>query len=1151
MSHFIHLDVHSEYSISDSVIRLNALIGKNKAEKNPAVAISDRSNIFAAIKLYRKAMKEGIQPIIGTHIRVGHSQLGEGELLLYAQNQTGYRHICELLTMAYEVCPGEEYPLIHWDDLAAKSEGLLLVSQAGKGVIRQALLEKQEMAWGWCDLLNHAFANKWYIAIQRIGQPDEEKALQAVVELASQQSIPVLATNAVRFLEKTDFAAHEARVAIQQGFTLADPHRPHNYTEEQYHKTAEEMQALFADIPEAISNTVTFAQRCHLTFTFNVAIFPEFHIKEDIPLEDYFKNMSRQGLDARLEKTHPDATLSIKQPYYDRLQTELATIIGMGFVDYFLVVADFIQWSKNNGVPVGPGRGSGAGSVVAYALGITDLDPLEFDLLFERFLNPERVSLPDFDVDFCMSNRDRVIDYVCEHYGHDSVSQIITFGTMAAKAVVRDVGRILGQPYFLVDKLAKLIPFEIGITLEKALEEEEQLRHRYEREEEVKAIIDLALQLEGLVRNVGKHAGGVVIAPQALSQYLPLYFEQKGHPVSQFDKDDLELVGLVKFDFLGLRNLTIIQSAVDQINARKTSEEDMVDIQSIALDDEKTFRLLKRCETSAVFQLESSGMKDLIKRLQPDCFEDIIALVALFRPGPLQSGMVDSFIDRKHGKEVIEYMHDSLEEVLKPTYGVILYQEQVMEIGRRLSGYSLGGADLLRRAMGKKKPEEMAKQRSIFVEGAENNNVAASKAEHIFDLIEKFAGYGFNKSHSAAYALIAYQTAWLKAHYPAEFMAAVLSSDMDNTDKVVFFLDECKSMGIKVIAADVNTCQYAFTVNPKGHIVYGLGAIKGVGQAAIESLVDERNKQGDFKNLFGFCQRVDLHKFNKRTMEPLIFSGAFDSFGLNRPSLLATLPHAVKSAEQHNRNKKSGQTDMFSTATGSAADNKQHIIHLPAWPKRTLLEKEKLVLGFYLSGHPFSAYRQELKKMLSMTIAGMSKTERKKVCLAGSVDAMRFITTKKGHKMAVLSLADETGKCDVTLFSDVLTENRDWLANDKIVLIKGERKWDEFRGAYKITAQSIQDLFVFRQQYLKGIKLYISEEINSADMVKNLQAVLKPYIGGTTMLSLSVKNNEKDIVYRAGKNWKLRCEDELLDQLELTPYITAVDFDYDLGIAST
>lgn len=866
MSSFVHLHLHTDYSLIDGLVRVKPLVSAVAAAGMPAVAITDQHNLFAAVKMYSAALQAGVKPILGADLRLRDPEDSKNSLrfVLLCMNMTGYHNLSRLISRAYTEGQYLGVPMLERDWLNGHTDGLICLT-GREGLLGRAILNGRhqdalDQAAEWSAL----FADRFYLELTRTGRDDEERFNQGALAIAAEADLPVVASNDVRFLTPDQFEAHEAKVCIHDGRLLDDPRRPRLYSEQQYLRNPDEMAKLFADIPEAIENSVEIAKRCNLQLTLGEHYLPDFPVPEGLTIEQFFSQESFKGLEKRLQVLFPDepAREAARSEYEQRLQIELDVINQMGFPGYFLIVADFIRWAKNNDVPVGPGRGSGAGSLVAYALEITDLDPLAYDLLFERFLNPERVSLPDFDVDFCMDGRDRVIDYVSQHYGRDHVSQIITFGTMAAKAVLRDVGRVLGHPYGFVDQLAKLVPFELKMTLTKALEQEPQLKERYQKEEEVRSLIDLALQLEGLTRNVGKHAGGVVIAPKKLTDYTPLYCEQNGAGlVSQYDKDDVESVGLVKFDFLGLKTLTVIDWAVNNLKTLLSPEDfAKIDIANLPLDDKASYDLLKRCETTAVFQLESRGMKELIKRLQPDNFEEIIALVALFRPGPLQSGMVDDFVNRKHGRAKVDYPHPDLEPVLKPTYGVIVYQEQVMQIAQVLAGYSLGGADMLRRAMGKKKPEEMAKQRQIFLEGAQKRGIDENKAGPIFDLMEKFAEYGFNKSHSAAYALVAYQTAWLKAHYPAAFMAAVLSADMDNTDKIVSLIDECRDMKLNVLPPDVNHSKIKFTVEDANTIRYGMGAIKGVGEAALAGIVAERENGQPFTSLFDFCRRVELKK---------------------------------------------------------------------------------------------------------------------------------------------------------------------------------------------------------------------------------------------------------------------------------------------------
>src|SRR3990167_8519453 len=854
---FVHLRLHTEYSLRDGLIRLPDLMERAHQDAMPAIAFTDFCNLYATVKFYKAALDMGIKPIIGIDVLMASEKANTEptRLTLLCQNLTGYKNLLQLVSKSFLEGQSTGRPTIQRAWLTSFSAGLIALSGGHEGDLGQALIDHDKAsALATLAFWQQRFPNRFYIEVSRTGKPAETSYLPEALAFAEKHRLPVVATNDVRFLSPDDYEAHEARVCIQEGAILSDPQRTRSYTEQQYFRSQAEMQRLFADIPAALANTIEIAKRCNVAFELGKPELPHFPVPDGFTIENYFSAMVKKGLEERLATTPKEnvANSIAKDAYEKRLERELDVINKMGFAGYFLIVADFTKWAKENGIPVGPGRGSGPGSLVAYSLKITDLDPLALDLLFERFLNPERVSMPDFDIDFCMEGRDRVIEYVMDTHGHDSVSQIITYGTMAAKAVVRDVGRVLGLGYGFVDKIAKLIPFELGMTLEKAMEQEPLLRERYQQEDEVRTLIDLARKLEGTTRNVGKHAGGIVIAPGKLTDFVPLYCEPNdaAHVITQFDKDDVEAVGLVKFDFLGLKTLTIIEYALRVINKQREQEhQPPIDINLIPLHDPLTFKLLKECQSTAIFQLESHGMRDLIKRLQPDCFEDLIALVALFRPGPLQAGAADDFINRKHGRAKIVYQHPLLTPILRPTYGAIVYQEQVMQIAQVLAGYTLGSADLLRKAMGKKQPDEMAKQREIFCRGAMKYKVNAEVASHIFDLMEKFAGYGFNKSHSASYALIAYQTAWLKAHYPAAFMAAVLSADMDRTEKIIILLDECQSLKLHVSPPDINKSEYKFKVIDEKHIMYGLGAIKGVGLAAIENMMSVRERDGNFKNL--------------------------------------------------------------------------------------------------------------------------------------------------------------------------------------------------------------------------------------------------------------------------------------------------------------
>jgi len=1108
---FIHLRVHSEFSLVDGIVKIKPLISQLRKLAMPAVALTEQNNLFSLVKFYRAAQRAGIKPIIGADIYLYNEDDSAApyRMTLLAQNHSGYLNLSALVSRAYQEGQYQGVPMIKGEWLKALSDGLIVLSGAMDGDIGQALIAgntelAEHLAQSWKEI----FPNRFYLEIQRIGKSDEENYITHVLNLGAKFSLPVVATNNVRFLSAEEFNSHEIRVCINQGRVLEDNRRPKEYTSQQYLRSTEEMLELFSDIPEALANTVEIAKRCNLEMTLGKSFLPDFPVPTGMTLSEHFVALSNQGLSQRLNKIFPEAISSDErvQIYQKRLDDELSVIIEMGFPGYFLIVADFIQWAKDNGIPVGPGRGSGAGSLVAYVLNITDLDPIKFDLLFERFLNPERVSMPDFDVDFCMDRRDEVIAYVAQRYGRDHVSQIITYGTMAAKAVVRDVGRVLGHGYGFVDHLAKLIPFELGMTLTKALEDSEPLRKLYETDEEVKSLIDYGLSLEGTARNAGKHAGGVVISPTPLTNFTPLYCEQGGdNLVTQFDKDDVESVGLVKFDFLGLRTLTIIDWAVQAINERHQQNDlPALDITELPFDDLETFELLKSGQTTAVFQLESRGMKELIKKLRPDCFDDIIALVALFRPGPLESGMVDDYINVKHGAKA-EYAHELLEPILSATNGVILYQEQVMQIARELAGYTLGGADLLRRAMGKKKVEEMAEQRAIFTQGAVRNQIEETVASYIFDLMEKFAGYGFNKSHSAAYALVAYQTAWLKTHYPALFMASVLSSDMDNTDKVVLLVEECRAMNLELLQPNINRSQYRFSNDSEGRIIYGFGAIKGVGQSAIEAVLQERELNGPFKGLFDLCQRVDLRRVNKRVLEALAKGGAFDTFGSNRAAYLLNLEKALKSAEQFQKMRRAGQNDLFGLVSDvSSSEGSGSQKEIEPWSEEEQLSAEKQVLGFYLTGHPYDQYREELANITHGSIAelqGKIKQAYGKTAarVAGLVTSLRTRQTRKGKMMAFAVLDDCSGRIELAAFSTVYEQCQASLVVGQLIVVEGGLAIDDYSGMLRLTIESLYSIDEARAEFSRRLVLQWKNELSDnmiSEKIEYLETVIQPVRGG-------------------------------------------------------
>ncbi|MCZ8527883.1 DNA polymerase III subunit alpha [Alteromonas sp. PRIM-21] len=1139
-SPFIHLRVHSDFSMMDGLNKVKPILGKVAALGMPAVAITDQMNMCGLVKFYSEAHNLGIKPIIGTDFWVTNEAFGDEpfRLTLIAMNNEGYKNITILISKAYLRGHLAHRAVIDQAWLAEHSEGVIVLSGAQHGDIGVGLMKNNaKLLEDALEFYQTHFPDRFYLELIRTGRQGEEDYLHHAVELAEQRGLPVVATNEVCFIDQEGFDAHEIRVCIHDGYTLDDNRRPKRYSDQQYLRTAEEMVELFSDIPEAIENTVEIAKRCNVTVRLNEYFLPQFPTG-GMTTEDFLVKVSEEGLEERLEFLFPDEEVrKAKRPEYDdRLRIELEVINQMGFPGYFLIVMEFIQWSKDNGIPVGPGRGSGAGSLVAYALKITDLDPLEFDLLFERFLNPERVSMPDFDVDFCMDRRDEVIDHVAELYGRQAVSQIITFGTMAAKAVVRDVGRVLGHPYGFVDRISKLIPPDPGMTLEKAFKAEPQLPEVYESDEEVKDLIDMARILEGVTRNAGKHAGGVVIAPTTITDFSPLYCDDEGNnPVTQFDKNDVETAGLVKFDFLGLRTLTIIQWAIDMIKEGKNVD---VDISAIPLEDPKSFRTLQNAETTAVFQLESRGMKELIKRLKPDCFEDIIALVALFRPGPLQSGMVDNFIDRKHGREEIsypdaEYQHECLKEILEPTYGIILYQEQVMQIAQEMAGYSLGGADLLRRAMGKKKPEEMAKQRGTFAEGAKGNNIDPDLAMKIFDLVEKFAGYGFNKSHSAAYALVSYQTLWLKVHYPAEFMAAVMSADMDNTDKIVTLVDECERMGIEILPPDLNAGKYKFTVDSEGRIVYGIGAIKGVGEGPIEAIIEARETQGAFKDLFDFCAKIDIKRVNKRVLEKLVLAGAMDNLGPHRASLMASLPEALAAAGQHAKAESFGQSDMFGLLTTEPEDVKQAFADVPEWPEKVWLEGEKDTLGLYLTGHPINQYAEELRYYTDGRLVDLKPTNKDQMASAvGLVLGVRVMTNKRGRRWAIVTLDDKSARIDVRFFPDMYEQFESVLETDRILLIKGQVSFDDFSGGNTITARDVMDIVQAREKNARALALNIDTQLLEPKKMSQMQSILQAFNGGSCPVQLVVTHPDAEATLACGARWYVTPEDQLLHDLK-------------------
>ena len=1135
---FVHLRLHSEYSISDGMVRVDEAVAAAQRDAMPALALTDLNNFFGLIKFYQAARSAGIKPIVGCDVFISNDADRDRphRLLLLCQSREGYLLLCRLLSRAYLENQHRGRAELRREWFHEGTDGLIALSGAHLGDAGSALLsgnakQAEQFAQEWAGLFN----NRYYIEVQRAGFADEEHYLHAATQLAAKLGLPVVATHPVQFLAADDFKAHEVRVCISEGYVLNDKRRARQFTAQQYFKTQAEIAELFADLPEALQNSVEIARRCNLSLVLGKPCLPDFPTPDGQGLDDYLREQAALGLPQRMAMLYPDAAeRAAKLPEYrERLAFETETIIKMGFPGYFLIVADFIRWAKDNGVPVGPGRGSGAGSLVAYSLGITDLDPLRYGLLFERFLNPERVSMPDFDVDFCQDGRERVIDYVKNKYGAQCVSQIATFGTMASKAVIRDVGRVMDFPYGLCDSLSKAIPVEgvKPVSLKKAREMEPEINAIAEREEGVPELLELAGRLEDLTRNVGMHAGGVLIAPGQLTDFCPLYCaDSSTSVVSQFDKDDVEAIGLVKFDFLGLRTLTILDWAMRHI-ARLAGGVAPFGLETMQLDDAATYDLLKKGNTTAVFQLESRGMKDMLKQAKPDRFEDIIALVALYRPGPMD--LIPDFVRRKHG-EKFEYPHPAVEPVLRETYGIMVYQEQVMQMAQVVGGYSLGGADLLRRAMGKKKAEEMAQQREIFVNGALNNNTSKELAGNLFDLMEKFAGYGFNKSHAAAYALVAYQTAYLKAHHPAAFMAATLSADMDNTDKVrIFYLDTLQQ-GLRVMPPDVNSSGYVFSPVDEKTIAYGLGAIKGTGEAAIANIAKAR-ESGAFKDLFDFCRRVDKRVVNRRTIEALIRAGAFDSINDHRACMMATLDAALASADQQAR--AANQNSLFGNDEADVALTIKYT-DVPRWRLREQLAHEKASLGIYLGGHPYQEYETELANFIKVRLGdltpqfvgtsngnGHTSSSRRStpVVLAGIVAGLRIQQTRRG-RMAIITLDDGSAQVEMTVFNDVFEANRLWLREDELLVVRGKAGLDEYSGNVRVGAEELFDFASARSNFAQQLSLCCNGKVGIAQLKK----LFMPYHDGKCPVIIHYRNHDAICQMRLGEAWQVTLHDDLL-----------------------
>ena len=1069
---FSHLRISSEFSISQGLLTINQIVDCAQKNNIPSVALTDKSNMFAMVKFFNKCEAAGIKPISGSSIRViFDGDDSSHDLLCLAKNNDGHRNLMQAISSAHNNY-NYQSPIINFDDLKNFKDDIVVIS-GGKDSHIYELSKQNKLVEieNRIDDFLMVFKDDFFIEVQKTNRPDELDYFSNILPLSSKKGIPLIATNDVLFAKKDDYEIHETKVCINTGKTLNDPNREKPFSDEQYFKSSDEMQKLFNGFDELIDNTNEVAKKCNVSLHTKGYFLPEYPVPKEHDFDSFLVDLSTKRLSRLIDKFEK----SKQKKYLQRLEYELNQIKKMGFSSYFLIVFDFIQWSKDNDVPVGPGRGSGAGSLVAYSLGITTLDPIDHGLLFERFLNPERISMPDFDIDFCMEKRDSVIDYVSKKYGADAVSQIATFGTMAARAVVRDVARAMGKPYALGDRISKMIPFAPGMTLDRAKEEQPVFAQAAKNDPEVREVVDLAYKLEGIARNVGKHAGGVVIAPGSLSDFCPIYNDRQSSSVmTQYDKDDVEKIGLVKFDFLGLRTLTVIDKALKSININL---KDKLDLDNIPMDDQKVFDLLSSGKTMAVFQLESTGMRDLIKKLKPTKFEEITALLALYRPGPLNSGMHTTFVDRKHGKSPVTYPHDLLEPVLSETYGVIVYQEQVMESARVLAGYSMGEADILRRVMGKKKIEEMEEQREIFVKGCKKNSISEKKANKIFELIEQFAEYGFNKSHSAAYAVISYQTAYLKTYYPEHFMAAVLSTELGNTDKIHALIQECKRMGIKVLKPNILTSNKMFLVNNNSDIEYGLGAVKGVADAFIQHVCQVR-KTNKFNDLWDFSKKVDIKLGGKKSLEALSQSGAFDSIAPSRSIAVSCIEDMLKDGSNNSSKQAAMSGDLFSSLNESFDPYEKYKNTLDIGLSE-LLSLEKKSLGYYLSGHPVNAIEKKINKLRSKTISKLDHDTKKAsiVCLINSV---RQIKDKKGKPLTFINFDDGTGVMDGVVPSEVLENCHSILKEGQIVIVKGIVEIDDYRSKELGNA-----MFRMRVKEVHSLDSELSKKIN--DVVVNLE----------------------------------------------------------------
>ena len=1130
---FVHLGIYTEFSITESIVRIPDLVNAAVKDEMPALALTDLSNLHAAVKFYNSCLKKGIKPLLGSTIRLDDAQ---HRATLLAMSNVGWKSLTEIVSRGFIEGQQLSIPCVKKEWVLEQHQDIIVLLGQHSDVGQMLCSSNPQKAAPLLEAWIEKFGNRVYLVLTRTDRPGEEDFIQEAAKLAAQYNVGVVAHNDVHFVEKEDFEAHEARVCIADGYVLADDRRPRLYSPEQHFKTSDEMIELFSDIPSAIENTYNIAKRCNVSLQLGTYFLPDYPIPDGFTIDTYFEHLSKVGLEERLDYLYPvekrgEDWPEIRKPYDERIDYEVGIILKMGFPGYFLIVMDFIQWAKNNGVPVGPGRGSGAGSLVAYSLKITDLDPLRYDLLFERFLNPERVSMPDFDVDFCIAGRDRVIDYVSRTYGREAVSQIATFGTMAAKGAIRDVARVLGKSYGLADRISKMVPTKpLGVDLATAIEMEPQLKDIVTNpsnpdNDDASEIWEMALKLEGITRNTGKHAGGVVIAPGKITDFSAVLCDEDGTSrVAQYDKDDVEAAGLVKFDFLGLRNLTVIEDAIQNINKNRDSNDPLI-ISHVPLDDAKAYSVFADANTTAVFQFESVGMKRMLKEARPSKFEEIIAFVSLYRPGPMD--LIPDFIHRMHGGD-FEYLHPLLEGVLEPTYGIMVYQEQVMQTAQICAGYTLGGADLLRRAMGKKKPEEMVKQRQIFLAGAAEKGIDESTANHIFDYMEKFAGYGFNKSHAAAYALVAYHTAWLKAHYPAEFMAAVMSSEMQNTDSVVFLIDDCRNNGLEVLPPSVNMSTYHFHASDDKTIVYGLGAIKGVGEQAMQSVIDSRRQFGPYTDLFDFCHRIDLKKINKRTLEALIRAGALDCLGEERAILMENLPEAVQAAEQARNNRESGIMDLFGEVEQV---QRKPLKPIKPWSDEVRLKGEKDTLGLYLTGHPIDVYKDELKRFIPNTLNNLSTTRRGQT----TVIAGLIIDVAHFPNRTMITLDDGTARFEISTNRERFERYKEFLQNESVAVIEGEIYEREGFDRPLGRLSKAFNLNQIREKRAQAIHLRFHEDELSADFANDLLTAIEPFCQQADAVHIPIKlqleNRFATYELQLGEVWQVTPTDDLMLKL--------------------